>query len=169
MPVTRRNRKNSRRNERKSRSSRRGGASKRNSKKGGYKMHQLWPRSRVIAFVNALTAKGAIANPGSVTESRGLDILAEVAEVSVDELKNNVNPITFGKKYLELSEDELEKGLLKGKSVNSFSNQMGDMRKELFWATGVNRLGNRAAFERINFGNVPKERPLRPFNETKQD
>lgn len=155
MPVTRRNRKNSRKasrkNERKNRSS--GGASRRNNKKGGYRMYKFWPRNRVVAFVNALAAKGSIANPGSVTESRGLEILAEVANVSVNELQNNINPIYFGKVHLGLSENDLERGLLKGRSESGFMNQMDEMKKEQRW-------GNVATFNKINFGNVPVEGPL---------
>jgi hypothetical protein len=171
MPVTRRNRKNSRKNERKNRSSRRNGGfanmERRNSRKnqrrnsrrnsrvvmaGGYRMYKFWPRNRAIAFVNALHKKGLIANPGSVvSEERALEILAEVEGVSVDELKNNVNPILFGKVRLGLSENELERGLLK--SDGGFVNHMDDMKKELRWA-------NEEAFSEINFPNVPSMKPL---------
>jgi hypothetical protein len=147
MPVTRRNRKNSRKASR--RNERKNGVSRRNNKKGGYRMYKFWPRNRVIAFVNALAAKGNIANPGSVTESRGLEILAEVANVSVTELQNNINPIYFGKVYLGLSENDLERGLLKGRSESGFMNQMDEMKKEQRW-------GNVATFNKLNFGNVPE-------------
>lgn len=162
MPVTRRNRKNSRKasrkNERKA-SRRNGGASRRNNRKnrrvvmaGGFRMYKFWPRNRSLAFVNALHKKGLIANPGSVvSEERALEILAEVEGVSVDQLKNNVNPILFGKVRLGLSENELERGLLK--SDGGFVNHMDDMKKELRWA-------NEEAFSTMNFGNVPVEGPL---------
>ena len=145
MPVTRRNRKNSRKASRKNR---------RTSKKGGYRMYKFWPRNRVIAFVNALSAKGVITNPGVVTESRGLEILAEVAGLSVTELQNNMNPIYFGKVHLGLSEVDLERGLLKGRSESSFMNQMDEMKKEQRW-------GNVATFNKINFGSIPNEAPLK--------
>ena len=146
MPVTRRNnRKNSRKASRKA--SRR---NIRNAKKGGYRMYKLWPRNRVIAFVNELAKRDKIANPGSVTESSGLEILAEVAGVTVNELQNDVNPILFGKVHLEMSEGDLERSLLKGRSEGSFMNQMEEMRKELQWS-------NKDVFSKINFGNIPQE------------
>jgi len=104
--------------------------------------------------VNALSAKGVIASPGSVTEAHGLEILAGVANVSVTELQNNINPIHFGKVYLGLSEMDLERGLLKGRSESGFMNQMDEMRKEKQW-------GNVATFNKLNFGNVPEEGALK--------
>jgi len=141
-PTRRNNRKNTRKNNRK--------ASRRNVKKGGYRIYKLWPRNRIIAFVNELVKRGKIANPGSVNEASGLEILAEVAGVSVNELQNEVNPILFGKVHLEMNESDLERSILKGRSESSFMNQMEEMRKELQWA-------NKAAFDKINFGNTPQE------------
>jgi hypothetical protein len=147
MATVRNNRKTklTRKNNRKS------PVSRRNSRKGGYRMYKLWPNNRVRAFIKALTDKGVIADPGLISEQKGLEILAVVANVSVDELKNNINPILFAKVHLSMNENELERGLLKGRSESSFMNQMDELRLEL-------KLANKNAFSKMNFGNVPRER-----------
>lgn len=117
-------------------------------------MYKFWTHKRILAFVNALVAKDVIADPGSVSDTRGLELLAEVAGVSVTELQNNINPIHFGKVYLGQGEMELERGLLKGPSESGFMNQMDELRKEKQWA-------NVAAFNKLNFGNIPEEGPLK--------
>jgi hypothetical protein len=117
-------------------------------------MYKLWPRNRVVAFLNELTKQGKIINPGSVSESRGLEILADVANTNVNEFEANVNPIIFGKLYLGLNENDLERGLLMGRSESSFMNQMDEMKKELRWA-------DEALYKKLNFGDVPVEGPLK--------
>ena len=111
-------------------------------------MYKLWPNNRVRAFVGALVKKGVVVDPGLISEEKGLQILADVAHVSVDELKNNYNPIHFGKVHLGLKENDLERGLLKGKSASSFMNQMDELRQEMKW-------GDRNTFAKIDFGRRP--------------